>query len=271
MHPRLSTAASVLLLLAAFTCPALHAQDPSDPAAGSPPPAPATAGPAVDDDLPQPLSVEDTAHLVNHSPFVRSLDLEDSLALTGVAYVEGKPVVTVFDRETKQSFVISEQPNAQGWSLKNVSAAHDLHGTQATVMIGQELVHLGYGDAQLTPGSGKKGMPTPYVARNDGRSGGPPMPQMPHDGSQKIRASSYLGEKGREMYASLSDEARDKFKTLVRERFEKRPDLTQDQREAYAQKLYASIKNADSKNASSPRNTNPKNGNAGVPKVKKRP
>lgn len=209
--------------------------------------------PVVDEDLPQPLREEDTAELLMHSPFTRNLNLEDSLQLTGVAYVDGKPVATVYNRETRQSFLVSDQPNASGWTLKDVAPSTDLRSAQVTMMIGPEEIRLAYGNEQLTPGSAKKGLPTAHVARTDLPSG--QMPMTYHNGgssnhmtsSGKIRTSSYLGENGREMYASLSDKARDKFKEIVRNRFAEKPDLTDEQRSAYAQKVFKSIKEADSK------------------------
>lgn len=208
--------------------------------------------PAVDDDLPQPLGAQDMQDLLAHSPFVRSLDLEDSLQLTGVAYMNGRPVATVYDRETRASIVISEEPNAQGWRLKGVNQSTNLQGTHVTVMIGTEEVSLAYGNEQLTPGSGKKGMPTAHApvgepGQGRGMAGGPSGSGNGPGGEQRMKASSYLGENGREMYGALSDKGRDKFKELIRARIEQKPDLTQAQREAYAKKVYSSIKEQDTK------------------------
>jgi hypothetical protein len=205
----------------------------------------------VDNDLPQPISEQDTAELLMHSPFTRNLNLEDSLQLTGVAYVNGKPVATVYNRETRQSFVVSDQPNASGWSLKDVAPSTDLKSAHVTMMIGPEEIRLAYGNEQIMPGSGKKGMPTANMARTDLPSGQMPMSHNSNNShltsSGKIRTSSYLGDNGREMYASLSDKARDKFKDIVRSRFEQKPDMTEEQRSAYAQKVFKSIKEADAK------------------------
>lgn len=228
----------------------------------------------VDNDLPQPLNPEDTAELLMHSPFTRNLNLEDSLQLTGVAYVDGKPVATVYNRETRQSFVVSDQPNASGWSLKDVAPSTDLKSAHVTMMIGPEEIRLAYGNEQITPGSAKKGVPTAYAGRTDVPSGQMPMVANNNGGgnnnnshmtpSGKIRTSSYLGDNGREMYASLSDKARDKFKEVVRARFEAKPDMTDDQRSAYAQKVFKSIKEADSKaggNGNGNANANASTGN----------
>jgi hypothetical protein len=209
---------------------------------------------SVDNDLPQPLHPEETAELLMHSPFTRNLNLEDSLQLTGVAYVDGKPVATVYNRETRQSFVVSDQPNASGWSLKDVAPSTDLKTAHVTMMIGPEEIRLAYGNEQITPGSAKKGVPTAYAGRTDVPSGQMPMMANNNGGnnshmtpSGKIRTSSYLGDNGREMYASLSDKARDKFKEVVRARFEQKPDMTDEQRSAYAQKVFKSIKDSDAK------------------------
>ncbi|RBP44388.1 hypothetical protein DES53_104208 [Roseimicrobium gellanilyticum] len=215
--------------------------------------APASPMP-VDNDLPQPISEQDTAELLMHSPFTRNLNLEDSLQLTGVAYVEGKPVATVYNRDTRQSFVVSDQPNASGWTLKDVAPSTDLKTAHVTMMIGPEEIRLAYGNEQITPGAAKKGVPTANMARTDLPSGQMPMVAHNRGGdsnhmtpSGKIRTSSYLGENGREMYASLSDKARDKFKEVVRARFEQKPDMTEEQRNAYAQKVFKSIKDSDTK------------------------
>lgn len=222
----------------------------------------------VDNDLPQPLNPEETAELLMHSPFTRNLNLEDSLQLTGVAYVDGKPVATVYNRETRQSFVVSDQPNASGWSLKDVAPSTDLKTAHVTMMIGPEEIRLAYGNEQITPGSSKKGVPTAYAGRTDVPSGQMPMVANNNGGgnnnshlspSGKIRTSTYLGDNGREMYASLSDKARDKFKEVVRARFEQKPDMTDEQRSAYAQKVFKSIKDSDAKasgNANAKSNSN---------------
>ncbi|MEZ0276184.1 MAG: hypothetical protein ACAH88_14850 [Roseimicrobium sp.] len=230
---------------------------------------PASPMPNVDEDLPQPINEQDTAELLMHSPFTRNLNLEDSLQLTGVAYVNGKPVATVYNRETKQSFIVSDEPNNHGWTLKDVSPSTNLRGTHVTMMIGPEEISLGYGDEQLTPGSAKKGVPTVNVARTDVPSGPSSMARNEHvSSSGKIRTSSYLGEKGREMYAALSDQARDKFKETVRNRFEEKPDMTEEQRSAYAQKVYNSIKQSDAKASAKVSNGNNANNKPNRPEKK---
>jgi hypothetical protein len=87
--------------------------DPTLPAAT---PAAAPTGP-VDPDLPQPFDPNTLTAVVENSPFTRIVSISDSLVLTGMAYVDGKPVVTIFDKEAKQSIVVSDEPNLKGWKL----------------------------------------------------------------------------------------------------------------------------------------------------------
>src|SRR5438067_2190625 len=71
----------------------------------------------VDADLPQPFDGAAAQEILSNSPFTRPLNLAHSLRLTGIAYVEGHPVGTFLNKETKESFILSEEPNAQGWRL----------------------------------------------------------------------------------------------------------------------------------------------------------
>src|SRR5437764_236387 len=126
--------ALVLLLLAGV--PKIHAADPAA---------------AADPDLPQPVSPDDLTALVTSSPFTRSLNLSDSLVLTGIAYIEGKPVATILNKATRENFVVSQEPNAQGWRLAETNATAQLNRAQAKIMVGAELITVRYSDEQLSP------------------------------------------------------------------------------------------------------------------------
>lgn len=195
----------------------------------------------ADPDLPQPFDASETQELIAHSPFTRSVNLTDSLRLTGIAYVEGKPVATFLNTETKQSFTVSEEPNAQGWRLTEASPGTELRDTEVTLQVGSEEVVMHYGDAQLSPGAAKKGLPTSHIA------GSKPDSRSRSDGEERVKPSSLLGQDGKALYASLSSDARSKFKDLIKARIEKQPDLTTEQRSAYAQKIFASLKASDLK------------------------
>src|SRR5436190_4082465 len=72
---------------------------------------------ATDDALPPPFDAGVADQLLTHSPFTRIVNLEDTLQLTGVAYVDGKPVATFVNRATKEHLTVSEEPNPQGWRI----------------------------------------------------------------------------------------------------------------------------------------------------------
>jgi hypothetical protein len=195
--------------------------------------------PVADPDLPQPFDASVTQELVTHSPFTRTVSFEDSLRLTGIASVDGRPVATFLNTETRQSFTVSEEPNAQGWRLTEASPSTELRDSEVTLLVGEEVVVMHYGDAQLSPGAAKKGIPTVHIAKGESRS--------KSDGEVRVKPSKLLGENGKSLYGSLSSDARSKFNDLIKARIEKQPDLTDEQRSAYAQKIFASLKASDQK------------------------
>jgi hypothetical protein len=68
---------------------------------------------------------------VENSPFTRIVSISDSLVLTGMAYVDGKPVVTIYDKTNKQSIVVSDEPNLKGWKLVSAQPAEKIDYAQA--------------------------------------------------------------------------------------------------------------------------------------------
>jgi hypothetical protein len=179
-----------------------------------------------DSDLPQPFDAALAQPLLDSSPFTRSLNLSDSLTLTGIAYVDGKPVATLLDRATKESFIVSEEPNALGWTLAGATPDPELRHTQVRIMVGPELVTVRYGDDQLAP---------EHARRNPG----PGPSSMVSSVTTRYKSSSYLGENGRERYYALSDKSREKFKESMHKLIDKHPELTAEQRATYAEKYYA--------------------------------
>lgn len=186
-----------------------------------------------DPDLPQPLDFSFADELVTRSPFTRAVNLQESLQLTGIAYVDGHPVATVLNQETKQRLVVSEEPNALGWRLMTASTGADLHQTRIELQVGEEIVAMHYQGQTLASGNASMGGAKTQLAGSGKKDG------------DKFRASAFLGDQGKAMYASLSPEARDKFKDLLKSRIEKHPELTPAQTADYAQKAFAKIKSAD--------------------------
>lgn len=99
----------------------------------------------VDSTLPEEVGDQHFHDLLENSPFTRTLNLSDSLILTGVAHFDGKPVATVLDTETRQSFVISDTPNSDGWKMVSFTAGDDLDLMMAEIIIGGgEVVRVRY-------------------------------------------------------------------------------------------------------------------------------
>ncbi len=107
--------------------------------------------------LPTAVDPEDFQELLSHSPFTRSLNLPGSIALTGIAHVDGKPMVTVRETATGKTHVISETPNAQGWRLVEVATDASLARVSAKISVaGGELMQVRYAESSLQPAKGKK-------------------------------------------------------------------------------------------------------------------
>lgn len=189
----------------------------------------------VDPDLPQPLGADFADSLVMESPFTRMVSLEDTLQLTGVAYVGGRPVATVLNTKTKQSVLVFEEPNELGWRLTGVMAGTDLANTQIEMMVGPEQITMHYHGESSTPEGGKGSKSR--IASSDGK--------------KPKKYSSLLGEKGKELYASLSSDGRNKFRDMLKSHIQKRPDESAQERATFAQKAFARIKEADRSNSGS--------------------
>jgi hypothetical protein len=193
----------------------------------------------ADPDLPQPVSADDLTPLMTASPFTRSLNLSDSLVLTGIAYIDGKPVATLLNKDTKENFVVSQEPNAQGWRLAETSATLQLNRTQAKIMIGAETVTVRYGDDQLTPEAMKKGGFKP----GGGTPGGPPS-----GGDGPRRDSRGPSEEDRQRFMALSDKAREKFIEKMRESRDKMMNASPEERMQYAKKMFERVEAEDREN-----------------------
>lgn len=183
--------------------------DPTLPAAQPVVPA-APAGP-VDPDLPQAFDPNTLAAVVENSPFTRIVSISDSLVLTGMAYVDGKPVVTIFDKDAKQSIVVSEEPNLKGWKLVGAQPSEKIDRAQAKISIGGETFSIRH--TALTKDDMKKD------GRGERREGGPGGPPPPGGDDRFRRSNRGPSEEDRKKYESLSEKARDKFRDALREKF----------------------------------------------------
>ena len=204
-----------------------------------------------DPDLPQPFDASATLNSLTNSPFTRSVNVADKLRLTGIAWFEGRPVATFFNKETNQNITVSDELNAQGMVLTEASTSENLLDSEVTLQIGGEEVTVHYGDEQLSPGAAKKGVPTTHLVKTSFTSKGVPREERSSSRSDgdHVKTSSYLGKDGKALYASLSSDARNKFKDILKAKFEKSPELSMEQKSAYAQKIFNAIKASDQKSA----------------------
>ena len=192
------------------------------------------AADAPDPDLPQPMDAGVGDALLGASPFTRTLDFSDALTLTGVAYIEGKPVATIKENATKRSYVVSEEVNEKGWKLAETDASSQIRQTQVKLQVGDEVFTVRYGGQQIEPTAGKKGSAS--------SKGGPPSGQPSTvNGVTYFKSSSLLAPEDYERYRGYSDATRDKFKSIIKERTEKLMSYTPEQRTAYAKKILDAV------------------------------
>jgi hypothetical protein len=101
--------------------------------------------------IPTPVTAESYPDLLQRPPFRRVLTLSDSLVLSGVATLPSGKVVTVWDRASARSFVVSSNPNPQGWKLIELSESTDLRSVAATIAAGDQKLTLRFDPERLTP------------------------------------------------------------------------------------------------------------------------
>lgn len=187
-----------------------------------------------DDALPKPFNPAIAEPLLSAPPFTRAINLSDKLVLTGIAFIEGKPVATILDTEKKQNYVVSEEPNAQGWKLAETSANVKLDRTQVKIMVGGEVVTIRYSKDQLTPENTKNARPgeSNRGGRGDDRGGdrsrfrrGPDddtrrrLEALPEDARRRLFEE--IGQ-NRERFRSMSEDERRQFFQRQLERTEQR-------------------------------------------------
>lgn len=191
----------------------------------------------VDPDLPQPFDPNTLTAVVENSPFTRIVSISDSLVLTGMAYVDGKPVVTIFDKTAKQSIVVSDEPNLKGWKLVGARPSDKIDYAQAQISIGGEtfsIRHTSLSKDDMRPDKREKAPP-----------GGPPPP--PGGGERFSRSNRGPSEEDRKKYESLSDKAKEKFRDELRQKFsdEKFRNASEDDRRTAIRSVFERIEKED--------------------------
>lgn len=184
--------------------------------------------------------------MLKHSPFNRVVDYTDSLILTGVAYLDGKPMATLLDKSTNKRYVVSEEPNEQGWRLADASVSNELHGTEIKLQVGVETVTIRYSESQLNPVPKNPRGVAPSM--NQGQASSPRLNSSGH-----ISTSAYLSPADQEYYRKgMSKDVRDKFRDVMRTHEDKMAKMTDDQRASYTQKIFSKYKAQDQGTAPAP-------------------
>jgi len=199
-----------------------------------------------DPDLPQPFDTTALAAVVHQSPFTRVVSFEDTYLLTGVAYVDGKPMATLLNKETKQRFVVTETPNAHGWKLVDAPPTTDPKHTRVTLEVGGEAFVLTYHEIIPTPtnpnGRGKREVTPVDIHRLTEAE----YTRKDENGKLYVRGSVYLPTADRDFYYNkMPDAARDKFREIIRNERDLLFKYTPDQRASYVKKVFDKV-NADS-------------------------
>jgi hypothetical protein len=101
--------------------------------------------------IPPQVSAVNYPNLLERAPFRNVLSLSQTLVLSGVASLPDGKVVTVWDRATGRSFVVTKTPNPQGWKLLELTESTDLRSVTATIAAGDDRLTLRFDPERLTP------------------------------------------------------------------------------------------------------------------------
>ena len=221
------------LLLAVALCASSFAQDAvTPPSAAAAPPAAAPKDP----DLPQPFDSKVLGGLITNNPFNRAVSVSDSLVLTGMAIVDGKPMVTLLDKAAKKTYVVTDEPNDKGWKLAEHPAMVPIKRAQVKINIGAEVVTIRHDhDSQEAM---KKDKTSP---------GSTPSAKDPSPDDKGYKRSPRMGPppEVRERYEKLSDEAKEKMKNVFRDNRDRMQAMTDEQRRSFLESNFKNIAESD--------------------------
>ena len=222
--------------------PAADDFDPSDltnPLSGLPAPeAPAPPPLPTDPDLPRPFDPSNVFAAFKSSPFNRAVNLSESLVLTGMAYVDGKPMATLLDKESKKTYVVTEVPNASGWTLTEATPTTDLKRLQVKVNVAGEVVTIRH-DSESQQEAMKKHKTAP------GGSGGGEGERRGGEDRGFSRDRRGPPPEAVERYNKLSDGAKEKLRKHFTENRERVMNMNPEERKAYMEKSFKKIADED--------------------------
>lgn len=188
---------------------------------------------------PSPVTQEDVKPIVENSPFTRPLNLSDSLILTGIASIADEKVVTLLDKNSKETYVVTGQPNAQGWKMIGVQGnSGDLEKVTAKISVpGGEVVAVRFDEKQLKPGEGK-----PAAGQTPGHGEG----HGPGPGGPEGRHGFGPPPEVREKFAKLSEDQRRKLFERFRDFGARHPEMSrEDLRKHMGEQLDREVEKAE--------------------------
>ena len=188
-----------------------------------------------DPDLPQPFDLGVAKQMLANPPFTRPLNLSESLTLTGVAYVQGKPVATVKDTSTNKSYVVTtEEPNVLGWRLTEATPATQLRRAEVKLAVGGEIVSIHSREASIAPKAAMNPMPSRIPTKEEFTG---------HDEKgDYVRGVPYLTDQDRERFRNgISKETREKFLDIVHNHRDMLFKASHEDRAAFVKKAFDAV------------------------------
>ena len=167
---------------------------------------------------PEPVGPDDFANLSESSPFTRPLNLADTLILAGLVNINGRPVATLIDEETKEVHLVSDEPNDQGWKIVEISSGGNLEKLSATISVsGAGVTTLRFEDDRLKPTKER-------VGGSGGAKGGDTRPKPTDEDRRKF------GEYVRKRMSKMNEEQRRQVGKIMHEKSKGNPGMSDRQK-----------------------------------------
>ncbi|MBL9115654.1 MAG: hypothetical protein JNJ83_11660 [Verrucomicrobiaceae bacterium] len=193
-----------------------------------------------DSDLPQPFDPTTLTNLMSASPFNRAINPSDTLVLTGLAYVGGKPIAHLLDTETKKTHVLSEKPASNGWMLVSAVPARDFNQAQVKIQIGGETVTIRSNSAAVAASrkTSSGGAPPPPPSGDRGRG--------PSEGDRGYsRGNRGPSKEDMDKFQRMSPEAQEKMRNFFRDNRDRFMSMNEDDRRNFIRSSFDKVYNED--------------------------
>lgn len=177
-----------------------------------------------------PNPVPNTAYeaLLQSSPFTRTLNLSDSLILTGYARLDDTPIATLLNKKTNETFVVTDKPNRQGWRMLEINIDEGMDRAEAKLSIGSGQVVTVRFDGEVMA----------EIAKRSRRSGpGSGSGGKEQKGSSKGGPSSDMRDK----FMKMNEGQRQKFRDYMSKNREKLSKMSGEERMKHIQEVLTKV------------------------------